>query len=358
MAEMATAKHAVVLNLTYRNRPDGTLPVSARAFQYHDVQIFMKRIRNAAKKHYGKDFELRYLVCGERGSQRNRVHWHVILFSSHNILTLGKWYDFFFKAILMPRPKRMDHWDLWDHGHIVMDEASQASISYTLKYALKDQFNVVKSKGTSRYAKSENNGSAMFRMSKSPPIGWRYLESKIQRLRETLSVPPSTNVNVTRYSGFWWPRGTIREWYLKALAEINDTHREINGRDCPQWNTLLASLSENENDLENLNVIPQDEQETPQELEEEIARKQTISSIASRAEAERNKCGRAHVCEACFNTMDIDTRAEFESWKTFQKHQYGENWFSAFSTERRPNPFCAFRAEKEKYFVDEAYWRT
>lgn len=359
-AEFATSNFSMIVNLTYRNRPDGTLPRSARAFNYADVQNYIKRIRKAAFKTYGKGVEIRYIVCGERGSQKDRVHWHMVLFSTHDLSKLGKWFDFVFKSIPDPRPGKMDHWSFWEHGHVQTDTVDQRGLSYILKYCIKDQFNVVKARGTGRIAKAENTGAGMFRMSKAPPIGWRYIEHKLDRLTETLAVPPSTEINVEGYSGFWWPRGKIRQDYLAALSVINDTHLDKFGRNCPSWATLLASVSENEKDLEALNVLSNSEnEETPEQLEERLFELQRQTANRQKHAATRAKCGNLTLCQRCFNSLDAAQRLDLKNWRDVQEQQFDQSPFGStkedyFRRENRPNPFCGWKDESEKAFTFSA----
>jgi hypothetical protein len=362
MAEMATAAHTYVITLTYRNNPDGTKPDSARAFKYADVQAWLWRIRAAAKRKYGKGVEIRYIIAGERGTQKDRVHWHVVLYASHDLFKLGKWYDFCFKAIGQPRVTRMDHWSLWPHGHVVTDEATQASLAYVLKYCVKDFFNVVKAKGTKRIAKAENSGASMFRMSKQPPIGWRFIQSKLDTFSDILQVPPKLELKIPGYSGYWWPRGIVRQNYLRELYLINKNCREEKGRDCPAWDTLLASVSDNEKDMEILtygDIQQESENETQEGFEEQLRKRQRETAYRQRAGHERRNCGNLVPCLKCFNGLSPRSKAQFKEWLEFQKDQYG-SWSvdyvnEQFKKERRINPFCKLHDEKGKFFDRSAF---
>ena len=57
-------------------------------------------------------------------------------------------------------------WSHWPWGLISVQVPDQGGMMYALKYALKDQFNVEKSRGTMREHKAEAWGSGFFRMSK------------------------------------------------------------------------------------------------------------------------------------------------------------------------------------------------
>lgn len=358
MAETATSAHTFVITLTYRNGHNEK-PLGARAFRYRDVQLYLKALRASALRKYGDGVEIRYIVAGERGSQKNRVHWHMILWASHDLRKLGKWFDFWMAPIVGPRPTRMDHWTLWPHGHVVTDVADQQTMAYILKYCLKDMFNIEKSRDTKRHHKAENHGASMFRMSKKPPIGLRFLEGKIERLRELCAVPPRTEIAIPGYSGgkgYWWPRGLMREVWLTALREINKTHRERFGRNCPQWSTLLASVEQNEKDLEVLNGLEEEAAESPKEFEEELRAKQRLATLNFAVERRRAECGRIGICAQCFNSLGDDERQEFLDWKALQYQQAEDCGFVKrdadkwFRQQNRPNPFCFYREEREKDF--------
>jgi len=255
MAEKATMGNALVLMLSYPNNPDGTLPDSARAFRYKDVQDFMKRLRKAYGKHYqiSPKGEISYIVAGELGSETKRVHWHMILFSKRSLHPLGEWSSLRGEPMSGPKITHKgwnQNWSIWsDHyGYVCPQVPDQGGVAYVLKYAMKDQFNLVNAEGTQRFTKCERHAAGMFRMSKKPAIGWRYLQQQIDRWEERGSVPPDLLVKIPDYSGYWWPRGAFRKAALKALHDVNLTINEECGRDAPQWNTLLASLAAREAD--------------------------------------------------------------------------------------------------------------
>ncbi len=326
MAERAVSGEVTVLNLTYRPNKDGTEPDGSKAFKYSDVQKFLKLLRENYYSTYGKRNEIRYIIAGERGSKNDRVHWHMIIFSVRSIRCLGQWFDFYFREISGPRfNRRMDHWSLWPHGHIVVDDGNQSSISYTLKYALKDQFNVVKSKGTAREASSENHGASMFRMSKYPPLGWTYLERLIEEWGALLVVPARLDVSIPDYSGFWWPKGKAREYLLESLHLINRKCIQEKGRPCPQWNTLLLSTVSNEKDWEILAYGPEEQQEELTEEEKRCLQRQQnksfsaylrLSTEATEGAQIKSVCGGIKPCRLCWNGASREERARYrdEYW--------------------------------------------
>lgn len=356
MAEKATTKgETLVINLTYRNNKDGSKPANAKLFHYRDVQLFLKLLRKAYSTEYKATGEIRYIVAGELGSKKGRAHWHMVLFSDRPISTLGEWSDKDQKPQEAMRigSKIRQHWTLWPHGHVTVDEPGQAGMAYVMKYALKDMFNEVKSRGTTRYTKSENHASGMFRMSKKPPIGQRYLDEKLQEWGSRGVVPLRTEITVPDYKGYWWPRGKFREYLLDGLHEINERVKRNAGRDAPQWSTLLASVSQMEK-IKDWEALSYGEQiYSTQEIEVEKWKKQLRpqqDAIAAGQErpGTRKRCSGVLVCRACWNGKTKEGKAEYTRWVISVKTAIGPGKSAADVWVERThgrNPFCAEREE-------------
>jgi hypothetical protein len=342
MAEKATSKETLVLTLTYRNQEDGTEPEGAKAFNYKHVQDFLKRVRDAYKQKYGKTGEIRYIVAGERGSQRDRVHWHMILFADRPISQLGDIRHPITRKILNAMPfgkKKRFIWRFWKHGHCNAFEPEMSGMRYVLKYCVKDQFNIVKSQGKGRETKAETHGASMFRMSKKPPIGQRYLERQIADWRERGVVPPQAVLRVEGVRGYWWPKKDQRTYLLEELHEINREHKEAHGKDCAGWTSLLASVLSQEKDWETLVYGKQEELEGDGEaFEQRIRETQQIRAKQQQATNIRDQCGSAKVCRKCWNGFTKETRREFREWYHGQAHPTGKVC----------NPFCTLNANGER----------
>jgi len=369
MAEKAIAGDALVLGLTYRNLPNGQKPIGAKHFVYADVQKFIKRLREAYFVHYGVRGEVRYIVCGEQGDQKGRVHYHMVLFTNRPLGVLGKWTDLQHNPVdEMPLETNVI-WSMWREGMVYIQRPDQGGMEYALKYCAKDQFNVVNSKGTARESRAENYGASFFRMSKQPPIGAPFLYEQIERYRELEVVPTSLNVSVPDYKGYWFPTGKLREHYLDALFEINEQHKAKHGRDTYQWNALVGSVSENnEKDWEGL-IYGQIEETEPDY-------KRQAKGIQDRAETRRKaaaalytvkRCGGILPCDNCLGTLgpknhkslvdeynqrheewaqrlndgDLDT-ALFEEW-----------WLTRF----RPSRGCYKRGDQQLQAQFRARWQ-
>lgn len=368
VAEMATSGETLPIELTYRNNEDGTLPDSAKAFRYADVRAFMNRLREEYYRTYKARGEIRFIVAGERGAEKDRVHWHMVIFSEKPITTLGKWSDFYFKPIEKPRIKRMDHWSFWDHGHVMTKEANQEGIQYCLKYALKDQFNVVNAEGHARETKALTHASSYFRMSKHPPMGFRFLERHCDELEEMLAVPTTLQIKPPGYNGFWWVKGDLREYFLERLYQINEKRKELHGRDAPQWNSLISSFVDENKDWEALVYGPETEQDvehfdtntwqqylsTEQDAREKRAAKQKINK----------NCGGVRVCRLCWRGKNQEAKQRYHLWYSQQLKSFGptayyeqsdiDEWYRA---KGQINPHC-IPGEHEREIEDYRTGKT
>lgn len=352
VAESNTSKFTMAINLTYNSETQHNIDGS-KVFQYGDVSAFLKNLRRQIKYWYKKDGEVRFLCCGENGSKKGRVHWHLIIFTNVDLTSLGKFRCFKTKEKLGHNQNLLErrlHWSLWKHGLVYLQQANQEGISYCLKYAFKDQFNVVKSQGTAREHKSEVYSSSYFRMSKSPPIGVPWLEQKLARLRAKRSVVTNLKLPVDGYSGYWWPKGNIRDQLIDGLREINEDTIKATGRPCPQWRTLVNSLVALEKDQERL------ENGTEKEFDEDFkdGTFERQISLASRELEDmegrrriRQNCGGAYPCNKCQRAFTERQTESFVAWASELKprpdSRTGKPTGDRIVESRSPNPFCTLR---------------
>lgn len=323
MAEKAVSGETIGIELTYRNTPDGDAPDAAKAFRYSDVADFLKRLREEYFRQYNARGEIRFICAGERGSQKGRVHWHMIIFADRPFTNLGAWSDFLFAPLDGPkfselgRKAHMLHWRFWPHGHVVVKRPDQGGMQYVLKYALKDQFNVVKSKGTMRFSKAENHGASYFRMSKQPPLGFRFLQEQCDRWEQRGAVPVKLELSIPEYKGFWWPKAKQREYLLDRLYLINEGIKERTGRDAPQWDALLASLVSVEKDWEALVYGPETEETEEFDAEawaQHLALEQSRRERDHREAERRSRCGGIRVCRLCWRGKSKEAQARYHDW--------------------------------------------
>lgn len=353
MAEKYTSGETLLIELTYRNNEDGTQPDAAKSFRYKDIMNFFKALREEYFREYGARKEIRFLCCGERGSKRGRVHWHMVIFSKQPMSTLGAWTTYSGQPLEKMRyGASTDQWSFWKHGHVYPKKATQAGMQYALKYAMKDQFNVVKSKGTMRFSKADNHAASYFRCSKRPPIGHDYLDQQIDRWSAMGALPTSLKLNIPEYSGYWYPAGKTRERLCYALFDINQRRKAETGRDCPQYQTLLASLVSQLNEWEIL-TYGQETEVPPDPREDELWQRHlsgraTVAGFqAARIQAESH-CSDVLPCKGCFKSLTRPQKAEFKRWYAETYRQYlqsgaakdrptFENWWF---DRNQVNPWC------------------
>lgn len=389
VAETNQQKWGGVFNLTYEN--EGRASDGGRAFRYKDVQDWIKRLREAvAEKNNGIRPEFKYMICGERGSDKNRVHWHCLLWCEESLFDLGEWADFRlqwrggflpsdgpqkqFHITPQPDPDHRKVWSEWPHGHVTIDDMSEKSIVYALKYILKDQFNEEKSKGTARFTRSNRHGASFFRMAKKPPIGETWLLDQIARWDVRNSVPPSLILRVPGYTGYWWPTKIMRETLIDGVRAINERLNEETGRDAPQWSTLLSTVDPvtNEKDYNRLlGIVEEEEGLDEQEFEEEIKRDQRLRRWAQRRSQVRKQCGGVRLCGPCYRGSTEETKNQLGDWhKTLaqnagiKKTDYGTNgeyWRKLADYWRREegqcNPFCNLKGSHDRRDAFSEYIR-
>lgn len=307
MAEKAESKFCYLLALTYgsdtQEKTDG-----AAVFRYKDIKDLLKRIRRQAEYRFGKSATLRYIVAGELGSMKKRVHWHVVFFSSFDLLSIGDWSSFVSKKPIANKEQKITTnpndakrllWSAWPLGLIVVQEPDEGGMMYALKYALKDQFSMVKSEGTMREAKSEAYASGFFRMSKYPPIGSGFVAAKLQRLADLGAVLPSLKIKVPNYRGYLYPAGYLLKQVVAGFKAINAAAIEQRGQNVPQWPSLIGSVQKQPKIW--MELQDDQEEEQPDDFERHIKSKSREYADAQFLRAIRARCGGLQPCAACLN---------------------------------------------------------
>lgn len=320
VAEAAYTPYTMSVTLTY-NEDTQQSRDGAKMFRYSDVSKFLMTLRRQVQYHLGRTGAVRFIACGETGDRLGRCHWHIILYSEVDFLTLGK---FTFQGRPVSRDdiitehggiKKRRHWSLWPHGFVVVQEPDEGGLRYALSYALKDQFSFGKSKGTKRYERAETYPVGFFRMSKRPPIGRIFLDHTIAQLDASNSVLPRMALRVPNYSWPWYVHGSERRYLLTRLIEINDRVRAETGQDAPQWGALLKSLENSTSDMELING-PQNDTDDPNapdyhsvEQEFSLRQRETERRYADRETARR--CGSRIACKACLRSVSEAERQAY-----------------------------------------------
>lgn len=154
MASLKYAETALFLTLTY---DDDNLPFSDNGLMclnYQHTQLFWKRLRKSMK-----GVKIRYFLVGEYGSQTHRPHYHAIVFGATS--------EEIEKA--------------WIYGSIHVGKVQEASVYYTLKYALKR---------TTKWKKSDADDRNVEKALMSRGLGLEFLtEDMVKYYQEDVSRP-------------------------------------------------------------------------------------------------------------------------------------------------------------------------
>lgn len=320
MAERSLAKHTFSVTLTYSDDTEESR-AGAAMFRYGDVSDFLKRLRRTLQYHFGLDAgAVRFVACGEQGDRTQRCHWHILLFSSVDLCSVGRWSFYGEKRdvvvtsradiVTAPGPravKRRRGWSLWPHGFVLAQEPDLGGVKYAITYALKDQYRVDKAAGSNREAKAESLAAGYFRMSKNPPIGQEYLDKRLWSLFERGAVLPDVKLTVPDMDRPWFPRGAMRRRLLEGFRRINLSCVLHEGRPAPQWAALLAACADRPTDLEVL-IGEQEQEESASFAIEKAGR---IGAGEARRKEVRRRCGARAPCDECLRGFDPDRLAGY-----------------------------------------------
>ena len=171
LAETVTSNYPpLFITLTYR---DADLP--ADGVNIVDYQKFLKRLRIRLERHFGKKFNLRYLIVAEYGTQKKRPHYHMLLWNM--------------PFIDCPEDGKSS-WqalhdyiqDAWSHGWIGIDRCKDASGKYCMKYMRKE------------CDVPEGSNPCFMRSSRRRGIGYQVAENLKTWIREN---PNATSIDLT-----------------------------------------------------------------------------------------------------------------------------------------------------------------
>lgn len=310
MAERTLHDHAYMITLTYDNESQENRD-AAMMFSYTDVQAFMRRLRQAARR-AGQTSGIRFVVAGEQGPKTNRCHWHIVLYSQIDLRLLGE-VSRFGRVLKDPKkfttvyggPKLRCHWTLWGKGFVTFQEANLRAMRYCAWYVVMDQYTAEKSKGTAREAKVLNFATALFRMSKRPAIGEKWLVQKMEALDRRNAVLPNLNLQVPGMPGYWQPNGLFRKKLLWHLVALNQRISWSTGAPAPQWTPLLSNLAHSDADRRILDGTAQEEHDDDDDAGDigwEIVNRATPVKSDFRTDL-RYKCGRGLPCKTCLDAL-------------------------------------------------------
>lgn len=260
MMEKATVRECLSVTLTYANDTEAQRK-GARQFVYSQVQQFLRNLRDLVDAKLGYEGGLRYLVGGEVGDLRGRVHWHILLFSEAVLTEIGEWrcpwgVETNRKYLVSVHGEKVKpcHWSEWPHGTVTAQDPDAGGMRYAMAYALKDQFGLVESEGTARVGKAEFEAAGWFRQSRRVPIGVRFVLNRLALLEERRAVDPVARLAVPGMNWPWNLSGLCRRVALEGYARINSMVRADTGLDAAAWSSLVASCEKSPKSLAALGV--------------------------------------------------------------------------------------------------------
>lgn len=363
VAEKEAMSYAYAITLTYAD-VDGEPPLGAKVYRYRDVANMWKRIRDAGKKRWGKNIEMRYVIVGEKGTKLGRCHYHGVIFASHPIVELGELTGARSKGFAYKR--RLD-WSIWGHGYVEFQMADRKGISYALKYILKARMTAQRSKGHGREGRTEWLASSYLWCSKIPPVGASWLWAKLKEMVEVGMCPSSLRVRVPG-GGDWYVSGNLQKEMCLFLHLANQEYRQERGKDLAGWKALVNSVSD-EIELSHTGEIVNRKpwewltngeiEETPKNYSPERARadaqallewykqKRRIAAPITSARAALRNCGHIVPCEACSESLSVRNRVNIQQEHKFRFAEWGE---------KNPQGSRESRGDYQARFAD--WWLT
>lgn len=151
--ESLNHKHNYFITFTY---DDENVPLGSYgnySLEPKHFTDFLKRLRIFYKRKYNHD-GIKYMVCGEYGSNTFRPHYHAIFFNlpifdlSEDFTSIDDSGDirvnqFKSNGSIYYFSKELN--DLWKHGNILIGEANWQSMAYVSRYIVKKQLGASKS---------------------------------------------------------------------------------------------------------------------------------------------------------------------------------------------------------------------
>lgn len=215
LGEATTATVSYAVTFTYGRAWDGRADhLRSVLLTYHDIQKMLMRMRKAG-------MVVRYIICGEYGTEQGRAHWHGVFHfygqvlpdweGEHLTWTQEKWDRV--GGIHIPE---WVHYDGEGHekplGYVHIKKATYAHVKYALKYLLKDV--------------GDDKSQWKLAMSKAPALGHYYIT---QLARETVAaglVPqdlkysfPVRRMDGTEERQTFMLRRKLAETYLQTVID-------------------------------------------------------------------------------------------------------------------------------------------
>lgn len=210
IAERKTSKFSYVITATYgRGSVGEVLHERAVVLTYSDCQKLLKLLRRHG-------YEVRFFITGEYGSEKQRAHWNIIIYSQQPLPAFAGW-DQYGKWTDKARYKQRFNWVRtddngqpvilqngdpawwWPHGFVHIDQVTIPSVNYVCKYVLKD---------------FDGNGRQGHKgQSKDPPIGTKWFQELAEKYVEQGLAPQTGEY---RHTEAKTKKGEPIRFFLKA----------------------------------------------------------------------------------------------------------------------------------------------
>jgi hypothetical protein len=176
--EGESSETALFVTLTYDTK---YVPITEKGYMSlnkRHIQTYMKRLRKLSDK------KLKYYVCGEYGSKRDRPHYHMIIFNADAEKVERAWSEYKAGYGFVP------------FGSIYIGEVNEASIGYTLKYMQKP----------GKIPKHQNDDRVKEFSLMSKGLGKNYITNNMQQWHKNdllnrmyVNIPGNKKIAMPRY---------------------------------------------------------------------------------------------------------------------------------------------------------------
>lgn len=193
IAETETATVSYAVTLTYGRDWDGRADhLRSVQLTYSDIQKMLKRMRKAG-------MQVRYIICGEYGSDQGRAHWHGVFHFYGDILPQWEGEHLGWSQEQWDRVGgvHIREWASFDGdgefvdylGFVHIKKATYAHTRYALKYLLKNT--------------DDDQSQWKLAMSRNPPLGNAYFVQYAREIAEMGLAPQDLRYrfNVRTFSG-------------------------------------------------------------------------------------------------------------------------------------------------------------
>lgn len=233
-----------------------------------ELKTFINTLRKIMNREYGQK-DIRYIACGEYGEEKERPHYHLIIFN----LNLPP-EDFFEPRILgeVDGIKNVYYRShiierAWTKGISNISEATWNTIAYTARYITKK----VNGEGSDKLYKSKGQEKEFFRASTHPGIGYSYYAKHKEEIYEKDEIIVKNHQGVVACKPPKYFDKLYEKENPKHFAEIK-IRRKLHGEKAANVKDLLTSLDR----LSQLEIEERSKEESNYKLIREFEKKAGI----------------------------------------------------------------------------------